>query len=133
MPKKAEAKATTDPGSKPDFDTIMAQFWAAFGVGANKFIDADCYEVAKKKGYIANIKRRLPSFADRKVLDRTLRCCIEAGQQAALIAMTRKELTISGKTFLEAIEIVEHQQNERIANSPKLKEMIANNVYGGVC
>jgi hypothetical protein len=117
----------------PDLDTVMMQFWNAFGAGAGRFMDADCHEVARKKGYLRNIKRRLPTFADKAVLDRTLRCCFEAGQLAAMMAVKDKKLTISGAMFLKAVEEVEHQQADRIAASPKLRKMIEQNLYGGVC
>jgi len=128
-----ESKKADQKGKAPDYDTVMMMFWNAFGCGANRYLDADCYEVAKKKGYLDNIKRRLPSFADKKVLDRTLMCCLEAGQLAARMAVKQRRVTISGKIFLKAIEEVEFEQADRIAKSPKLQKMVEENVYGGIC
>lgn len=117
----------------PSFETVMMQFWTAFGCGAGRNIDAECYEVARKKGYIANVKRRLPTFADKRVLDRTLMCCLEAGQLAARMATRQRRVTITPRIFLKAIEEVEFLQGERISQSPALQKLVAEKVYGGIC
>lgn len=125
--KKAQSNKTPDP------DTILAQFWNAFGCGAGRFIDPDCYTVFKDKGYLRNIKQRLPTFANPRVLERTLMCCLEAGQLAGLMAARTKRLTISGAMFLKAVEEVENRQAELIASSKKLQKMVEDRVYGGIC
>ena len=108
------------------FDQLVARFWVAFAASAGKSIHPECVQVAKDRGYYAQVKSNLALFRDPKspLLANSLRCCRRAGWYAAEESDEKPE--ISSDDFDRAVTKVQ-------AAMTRLRGQQGNAMAAGIC
>lgn len=118
-----------------DIDILVAQFWAAFGVGAGMPFEDECVDKAVELNYYAIVKKNAEKFKTEPGAFRQARnCCIRAGKYAAFLA---REEPDAGVITAEQFEIACREVEGRIARvrqrTMQNSTIPLNMVFAGVC
>lgn len=118
-----------------EMDILVAQFWAAFGVGAGMSFENECVNKAVELNYYAIVRRNAEKFKTEPGAFRQARnCCVRAGKYAAFLAREDPDSEIITVEQFEAACRKVEERVERVRQRTLQNSTIPLNMaFAGVC